>query len=183
MRNVILKNLLFPIALALILLAPFAAQAKKPKTSATQSIQNKTCGYYLRYPKGSTLDRPGDCVLRITLPKAKEAWVNEQTLTLYTAPLDQKDLGEPPAGEVQPDGFLMIGRMKLTKSMAMDAAMSHRMVTIVYEGQYGKRKYRLEGFMNSAVPEVMDLHPKHWDPVKTAEKLFDGLVSTFRPFQ
>ncbi len=61
--------------------------------------------------------------------------------------------------------------------------MSHQMITVVYEGEGKFRKYRFEGFMRAANPEVMDLHVKNWDPEKLAENTFDGMVSTFIPLK
>ena len=71
--------LLLPIVLVSSLFASEGKQTASPNTaSITQSIQNKHCGYYFRYPKGSILDRPSDCVLKITLPSFPGAdWIQD----------------------------------------------------------------------------------------------------------
>ena len=177
----------FAIALGLgLLITTFCIAAKKPQVSGTQAVQNKTCGYYLRYPKGSQLDHPSDCVLKITPPSnLYPKWVSELSLTLYTATLDQPALGQTPDGDpnAKPVGSIKGGGMTFQKTLYEDAAMSHRMITWVYEGRGKYRKYRFEGYLRGTVPEVMDLHVKDWDPDKFAEKTFDEMVETFVPMK
>lgn len=185
MRRVISASALFSTALVLgLAAASIAAAGQKTKKSSLQSVQNKTCGFWLRYPKGSQLEHPSDCALKIIPPTAFwPKWVAEASLTLYTAPVRQPSLGETPEGEPNPEpaGSLKAGGMTFTKTIFMDAAMSHRMITVVYEGEGKYRKYRFEGFMRATVPEVMDLKVENWDPEKLAESTFDELVSTFIP--
>jgi len=187
MKRLLCYHVVFFIALLLELFtAGFAEAGQKSKGPALQSVQNKQCGFYLRYPKASQLEHPSDCALKIIPPAAIwPKWVAEASLTLYTAPVSQPQIGETPEGEPNPApaGFIRAGGMKFTKTIFEDAAMSHRMITVVYEGEGKYRKYRFEGFMRAAVPEVMDLHVENWDPVKLAESTFDKLVSTFIPLK
>jgi hypothetical protein len=164
----------------------FSTAEQKPKGSALQTVQNKTCGFWLRYPKLSQLDHPSDCVLKITPPASYwPQWVADASLTLYTAPVSQSQMGETPAGEPNPEQPTPIkaGGMTFTKTVYEDSAMSHHMITVVYEGEGKYRKYRFEAFLNAANPETMDLHVDNWDPEKFTEEKFDELVSTFRPMK
>ena len=160
------KSFVFAITLALGLsAAALAGQDKKTKTTGLETVWNKHCGYWFRYPKGSKLEHPSDCALKIILPPTPEAaWISEATLTLYTAPPGKDEIGEAPAGESASDGTLMAGGLKLTKTVFMDAAMSHRYITVLYEGQGKNHRYRLQGLLTAVVPEVMDLHVENWDP-------------------
>ena len=178
------KIFIYSMVLLLGFFVATLAEGKKSKSSGLQTVENKQCGYWIRYPKGSTLDHPSDCGLKITLPlKDYPKWVNEVSFTLYTAPLGEGKFGEEPDPASTPDGFLVSGRMKFSKKVFLDAGMSHRWVTVFYEAQGKSHRYQLKGFMNSVVPEVMDQHPKNWDPQKSAEKIFDGMALNFRPLE
>jgi hypothetical protein len=164
--------------------AAIAGTSKKTKPSAFLNIENKTCAYYLRYPRGSTLEHPSDCALKIILPtKDYPKWISEADFTLYTAPPGTDPIAETPDGESSPAGFIMAGGLKFTKTVFADAAMSHRYITVLYEAQGKSHRYRLQGFLTAVVPEVMDLHVKNWDPEKSAEKIFDGMALNFRPME
>ena len=176
--------LILSIAFALVLPAiALAGEAQKAAAGGFQTVLNKSCGYWIRYPKGSTLGHPSDCALQITLPQPGEKWISEESLTLYTAPLGQDEFGEKPDPASTPDGFLVAGGIKFSKTVFLDAGMSHRWVTVFYEAEGKKHRYRLKGYLNSVVPEVMDLHLPHWDPQGSAEKIFNGMVSNFRPLE
>jgi len=179
------NRIIFATALGLGLSAvALAGQATKAKPSGFQTVENKHCGYWIRYPKGSQLEHPSDCALRIVLPATGwPEWIREATLTLYTAPPGQEPIGETPAGESTSTSFLVAGGLKFSKTIFEDAAMSHRYITVLYEAQGKNHKYRLQGLLTAAVPEVMDLKVKNWDPQKSAEKIFDGLALSFRALE
>lgn len=187
MKRVLNHRVMLPIFLILgLFTVSFAGTEKDPKGPALQSVQNKQCGFWLRYPKASQLEHPSDCVLKIIPPDTYwPKWVSEASLTLYTAPVSQAQIGETPEGEpnTDPVGTLKAGGMTFTKTIYMDAAMSHRMITVVYEGEGKYRKYRFEGYLRATVPEVMDMHVDNWDPEKFAEQKFDELVLTFVPLK
>jgi len=185
MRCVLRNRFIFLAALAMGLgAAAFAAGGKKTKGTGLLTAGNKACGYWIRYPQGSTLDHPSDCALKITLPLAGyPKWINEVSMTLYTAPKGTEDFGEKPDPSASPAGYLKAGGLKFTKTVFLDAGMSHRWITLFYEAQGKKHRYQLKGFLNSVVPEVMDEHPKDWDPQRSAEKIFDGMVLNFRPLE
>ena len=177
------RTILTLLALACATLA-LAGAGKKAKTGSLQTVENKTCGYWIRYPKGSQLEHPSDCSLKIILPPfPAQQWISEASLTLSTAPAGQAVTAEAPDGEQVSTGSLVSGGMRFSKTIFVDAAMSHRYVTVLYEAQGKAHKYRLQGLLAAAVPDVMGLHVEHWDPVKSAEKIFDGLVLNFRPLE
>jgi len=179
------KRVVFMIVLALGLsAAAFAGEGKKPKSADLLTLENKPCGYWIRYPKKSKLEYPSDCALKIILhSRIGQDWMRQASLTVYTAPAGQTVIGEKPDGDPSPAGFLMVGDMKFSKTLFLDAAMSHRYITVLYEGQGNIRKYRLEGRLTAVVPEVIDESIKNWNPVRSTEKIFDGMVSNFRPLE
>ena len=82
------KTILAALLLGSLVTGPLMSRESGGKTKIKnaptwQDIQNKHCGFYLRYPKGSKLERPGDCALKITFPPTPGAeWISETSLTL-----------------------------------------------------------------------------------------------------
>ncbi len=157
--------------------------SKTNNTASTQAIQNKTCGYYLRYPKGSQLEHPETCTLRIILPEFKgQEWIQEASITLEVTAAENGVATEKPVdGDSPVIGTLTAGGMKFSKTVDGDAGAGHVHTIVSYTGVGKKHQYHFVGMLSSRNPEIEGKPVKNWDPQKSAEKIFDGLVLGFRP--
>jgi len=151
--------------------------------SPWQSIQNRTCGYYLRYPKGSQLERLGACTLKIDPPPFKgQEWIQSVSLTLEVTAAENGVATESPVDGGEPTGSLVAGGMKFEKTVDGSAGAGHTLITVSYTAVGKKHQYHFVGFLSATNPELMEGQSvKNWDPQKSAEKIFDGMVLTFRP--
>lgn len=168
--------------------APLLGQSGEkagPNSSPWVSIQNKTCGYYLRYPKTSTLERPGACTLKINLPPFKgEEWIQSVWLELEVTEAKDGEATESPVDSEgsTPAGFLVAGGMKFEKTVDGSAGAGHTMITVSYTAVGKKHQYHFVGMLSATDPQLIEgSSVKNWDPQKAAEKIFDGMVLTFRP--
>jgi hypothetical protein len=160
-----------------------SAEKAAPSALPWVSIQNKTCGYYLRYPKASTLERLGACTLKVILPPFQgQEWIQEASLTLEVTAAENGVATESPVDGGEPTGSLVAGGMKFEKTTEGDAGAGHTFITVSYTAVGKKHQYHFVGILSATNPQLMEgQSAKDWDPQKSAEKIFDGLVLTFRP--
>ena len=184
-----MKNIQMIYWLAMILIGvPLFVQGNEKTAQVASpwvSIQNKTCGYYLRYPKASQLERLSACTLKINLPPFHEAeWIQSASLTLEVTAAENGEATESPVdGEGStPTGSLVAGGMKFEKTVDGDAGAGHTFITVSYTAVGKKHQYHFVGILSATNPQLMEGQSvKNWDPQKSAEKIFDGMVLTFRP--
>jgi hypothetical protein len=183
------KNTL--LALTLVWAATFPSFGKSQdsktlagKTPAWKVVQNKDCGFSLRYPKGSRLEKPSDCVLEITLPPTPGAkWIQEATLTLEVMESESQESGDNPENWDEPERFILAGGLKFSKAVEEDDAAGHRYITVSYTALGKHHRYQFTGVLKAVNPELFDESVPHWNPQKSAEKIFDGVLLGFRPLE
>ncbi len=153
-----------------------------PKPSSLLTLQNQHCGFWLRYPKGSRLEWPGDCVLKITLPPPADApWIQEATLTLEVTAAENGEATESPLDGEDTSGFLKTGRLTFSKSIDADPDAGHTQVMVSYTAVGKQHQYHFLGILRAGKPESAGKKASHWNAQKTAEKIFDGMLLNFKP--
>lgn len=87
------------------------AKSKPTPTPAFAVLENKDCGFSLRYPKNAKLEIQEGCSLKITPPSTKgQEWIEEAALTLEISDpqtdevAEQRDYGEESTAPSLPEG-------------------------------------------------------------------------------
>jgi hypothetical protein len=182
MRNP--RNKTGVIALA-VLLSLFAISSGKTKTPSPFSVlQNKECGFSLRYPKEAKLEIQESCTLKITLPPIKgQEWIKEANITLEVSAAENGEATEKPVDMEEVTGTLLAGGLKFEKSVVSDSGAGHHHIMVSYTAIGKHHQYHWLGIMTAVDPGTLGKPLKNWDPERSAQKLFDGFISGFRPLE
>ncbi len=179
------RNKIGFMALAVLFSLSNIANGKTKIPSNFSVLQNKECGFSLRYPKDAKLEIQEGCTVKITLPLIKgQEWIKEANITLEVSAAENGEATEKPMDDLgEPAGTLIAGGLEFEKSIDTDngAGQQHTMVSYTAIGKH--HQYHWVGVMTSTDPGTLGKPIKDWNPEKSAQKLFDGFVSGFRPLE
>jgi len=171
-------------ALGLGLIGASSGKTKTAAAGTSTVLQDKDCGFSLRYPKEAKLEVQEGCVLKITLPPIPgQDWIREANITLEVSGAKDGEATERPVDEEETIGYLVAGGLKFEKSLIVntEAGLTHTMVSYTAIGK--KHQYHWLGIMTSADPAASGRPLQHWDPARSAQKIFDGFIQGFRPLE
>ncbi|HET9870212.1 MAG TPA: hypothetical protein VFR02_06945 [bacterium] len=176
-------NWKIPAILLTVGLGTVWARTPTPSTASSpwETVYNKTCGYWLRYPKGVKWERVGDCSFKLTWPET--AIIAGMTLTLEVTPVHNGEADVPVDSEDPPTGSLVAGGLKFEKTVEDDRGAGHALVTVTYVALGKTHQYYWVGVLNAVEPSILGTPTPDWDPGKMAEKMFDGVLLGFRPLE
>lgn len=158
-----------------------AAKAATPKLPKV--VLNKACGFRLNLPKGSQWQETGDCTFQLTFPSFKgQDWIQSAILSLEVSKVTDGDAEK--AVDADPDAVIrkfVAGNLEWEKSVDGSAGAGHTMITVSYTAMTTTRQYHFVGVLSAVDPQVTGKKIKSWDPQRSAEKIFDGVLMGFRP--
>ena len=156
-----------------------------PVPDVLRIIQNAKCGYSLRLPVNSGLEKISECSLKITLPPIPgQDWIEEASLTLETSAAKDGVATEKPMDSEEPaTGNLAAGGLRFEKWTREEAGAGRHFVTVEYNAIGKYHQYHFLGVMKAVDPGTLGKPIPHWKPARSAGKIFDGILLTFRPLE